>query len=334
MEFLLIGEKLSKRTEFFLKAAIELGYTIKFLPWENWKKEDLHKVSFIKVDPPIHKEYKINKLPKLINDYKNQLMLLENIKGVTFLNSPLQIYNTLDKFKCKNILMKNGIATTPIIESNIKSLDDLREFVQNKKVYEIFIKPRYGSGAAGVLAYRYNPKMNKEIVYTSLEIDCKNEICNTKKMRKITDENKISMILNLLLKEEIIVEKWIPKSIHNGLSYDLRVVYQYGKIDFIVGRGSKTPITNLHLNNCGIDIEDIKLSKEIKVKIENLCFRAMQCFKGLNSAGIDILITPKGNPMIIEINGQGDLIYKDIFNENKIYKSQMRGMICKDESVK
>ena len=36
-------------------------------------------------------------------------------------------------------------------------------------------------------------------------------------------------------------------------------------------------------------------------------------------------------PYIIEINGQGDLIYQDIYGENRIYKRQIEMMqnICK-----
>ena len=44
-------------------------------------------------------------------------------------------------------------------------------------------------------------------------------------------------------------------------------------------------------------------------------------------AGIDVLLE-KGTmkPYIIEINGQGDLIYQDIYDENRIYKRQIEMM--------
>lgn len=42
-------------------------------------------------------------------------------------------------------------------------------------------------------------------------------------------------------------------------------------------------------------------------------------------AGIDLLLE-KGTmrPRIIEMNGQGDLIYRDIYGENRIYQEQIR----------
>ena len=46
-------------------------------------------------------------------------------------------------------------------------------------------------------------------------------------------------------------------------------------------------------------------------------------------AGIDILLEKKNmRPLIIEMNGQGDLIYQDIYGENNIYREQV-GKLCK-----
>ncbi len=55
----------------------------------------------------------------------------------------------------------------------------------------------------------------------------------------------------------------------------------------------------------------------------DLCNRAMDCYPQLKSAGIDILLE-KGSlkPRIIEMNGQGDLIYQDIYADNLIYRRQ------------
>lgn len=45
------------------------------------------------------------------------------------------------------------------------------------------------------------------------------------------------------------VERWYAKAEYAGFSYDLRAVLQDGRLDFLLGRLSKGPITNLHLNN-------------------------------------------------------------------------------------
>ncbi len=104
----------------------------------------------------------------------------------------------------------------------------------------------------------------------------------------------------------------------------MRVVYQFGQIDYIVARGSTGPITNLHLNNKPIEVEKIGLSEEHIKEISEICKNTMSCFDGLNVAGIDILVTPNKRFKVIEINSQGDLIYADIKAENTIYKNQVK----------
>jgi hypothetical protein len=109
------------------------------------------------------------------------------------------------------------------------------------------------------------------------------------------------------------------------------VLFQFGKISFITVRQSDSPITNLHLNNRalsapvpGILPSCLHLSDEQAADMETLCARAVSCFPGIRSAGIDILLEKgRGTPEIIEMNGQGDLLYQDIYGRNKIYLEQV-----------
>ena len=126
---------------------------------------------------------------------------------------------------------------------------------------------------------------------------------------------------------DCIVERWYAKAEHQGYSYDLRAVVQDGRLDFLLGRLSKGPITNLHLNNHPLEIAALKLPEHTLEDIAMLCRKSMEIYPGLRSAGIDILLE-KGSmkPRIIEMNAQGDLIYQDIYNENSIYGHQARMM--------
>ena len=87
----------------------------------------------------------------------------------------------------------------------------------------------------------------------------------------------------------------------------------------IIPRGSKTPITNLHLNNLPLSDEIV----ENRSEIEKLCKKIMQSLPTLCYAGIDLLITPSGNLFVIEVNAQGDAIYEDFYADNNIYKQQI-----------
>ena len=95
----------------------------------------------------------------------------------------------------------------------------------------------------------------------------------------------------------------------------------------MVARQSQGPITNLHLNNQALPVEKLNLSAQKKEEIAKLCNNAMELFPALSYAGIDIMLEKNTlNPLIIEINGQGDLLYQDIFQENSIYKKQLLQM--------
>lgn len=117
-----------------------------------------------------------------------------------------------------------------------------------------------------------------------------------------------------------------PASAFN-MSYDLRVVYQFGHAAHIIVRCAKGPVTNLHLNNRAERIEKLELSENQLGEIESLCGKACRPFPGLRMAGVDVMLDRGSKkPRIIEINGQGDLIYQDIFEDNKIYMEQVKWM--------
>lgn len=322
MDIGLIGQLDTKRTEYFLKAAEQIKQPVSFYNILECDTNCLKDI-IVKVDPLQYNISNIDQLDNLISKYIDFLLKLETNKNIKFLNQPSDIILSLDKFKCKQLLAKNNINITPIVAYNIRNLDELNEFLLEKKIFQVFIKPQFGSGAAGVIAYRFSPKTNKQIIYTSAKI-YEGRLINTKDIIKIEDKLLSQQIINSVLSNANIIEQWLPKANYMGMCYDLRVVYQFGAVHCIVPRQSKNPITNLHLNNMAFDFKDLNLSSNIVEQITNLCHSTMKLFKGLNYSGIDILLHKNSlKPYIIEINGQGDLIYQDIFNKNSIYKHQI-----------
>lgn len=152
-------------------------------------------------------------------------------------------------------------------------------------------------------------------------------LLNTKRLRQASKEEEIRPLLDRLLKTGCIVERWYAKASHGAFSYDLRAVVQGGELDFLLARLSRGPITNLHLNNHPLEASALGLSDVVLEQIEELCRKAVACYPGLWSAGIDILLE-RGSlkPRIIEMNGQGDLLYQDIYGENRIYGHQAEWM--------
>lgn len=141
------------------------------------------------------------------------------------------------------------------------------------------------------------------------------------------DRKEIAAFLDQLLSMDCLAERWYPKASFQGCSYDLRAVWQFGQLDFLLARLSKGPLTNLHLNNHPLPAKELGLPLSVREEIEELCRRTALAFPGLSSFGADILLE-RGSlrPRIIEINGQGDLLYQDIYQENKIYRRQAEVM--------
>lgn len=286
---------------------------------------------------------------------------------VRFLNHPRAIAALLDKRACKTKLWQEGLSVTEEImpsgsakkafspangingEFSISTHHNAKErvlpgtikedfFVRNAEQLlavmetagagQVFIKPNLGSGALGVSAFRVQPRSGRMVLYTCAVWDSLHHcLVNTKKMQRMDDREGIIAFLNHLLELDCVIERWYAKAEHSGYTYDLRGVIQDGKMDFLLARLSKGPVTNLHLNNHPLPVKDLNLPASVLDSVEELCRSAVNLYPGIRSAGIDVLLE-KGSlrPRIIEMNGQGDLIYQDIYQENRIYRHQIAMM--------
>lgn len=326
MAVVLIGPKGTKRERFFLKAAQELCSEAVSLEYEELSGLSAFQKPAVKIDPPVFGTDEILSIASRGEEYMLFLQKCKKLRDIVFLNTPDSIMNTFHKGNCKRILEQAGIPVTPVLGEGFAGYEDLKVHMLETGERQVFIKPVFGSGAAGVAAYRLHPGLDQEVLYTSVSLSGGCPV-NTKRIRCIRSRDQIRDIINFLLSDPAVVERWVPKDSINGNGYDLRVVYQFDRIDYIVARLSKGPITNLHLNNHAEEISVIGLNQAVLGEIEELCKAVAGQFPGLSSAGIDILLTKgKRNPKVIEVNAQGDLLYKDIYDENKIYKNQIRRM--------
>jgi hypothetical protein len=134
----LIGQKNTKRYEYFNYACEALGAKLEFWDlssglasfFENVKEGDS-----VKIDPPRYETSDLKKLGPLAISYKEQLERLNQLKEVRFLNTPEAIWNTLDKHYCKMRLEENNICTTLMLGNTYKSAKELK----NKCLREVYI---------------------------------------------------------------------------------------------------------------------------------------------------------------------------------------------------
>lgn len=321
----LIGNKHSKRTDFFKEAAKDENVSLSVIEWDE-VKERFSDISLqgaaIKIDPPSYHTHTLAEMNGLLSAYQDALLKIE-ATGSVFLNSPSAILSLLNKRACKLQLQKANIPTTKMLSESASNTEQLLSLMEEKRVSSVFIKPVFFSGAAGVTAFRFQPKTKQMQLYTSCRL-VNGVLVNTKTLYCLRDHEEIRSLLNALLQMDVMIERWYPKSVFHGKSYDLRVVYQFGHIAHIVVRQSNGPVTNLHLNNQALEIKELGLDSHLLEQMERICGEALSLFPGLSMAGIDVLIEKSsGKPYIIEMNGQGDLIYQDIYHENRIYREQV-----------
>ena len=327
MQIIVVSNSLSKRIEYFVEAGKHLQTEVCFMTYEElFSCLPLLRQSVIKLEPCVSDETDFLKYALLNQAYKETLQRLSEMSlpdDVCFLNTPDALLRALDKKETKEVLMDKGLKVTPMLPSP-QSFDELRQLLADCG-RGCFLKPRYGSGAGGIMAIRYQPNRNKWVVYTTLrQVD--GVIHNTKRINRLSVEKEIIPLAEAVIQTEAILEEWIPKAQLQGENYDLRVVCRESEIDYIVVRCSKGSITNLHLNNKAHWWNELSLSEEVRQQIYFQCQEAVQSLD-LQYAGVDVLIERGTDiPYIIEVNGQGDHVYQDMFAHNSIYTQQIKNI--------
>ena len=327
MQIIVVSNSLSKRIEYFVEAGKHLQTEVCFMTYEElFSCLPLLRQAVIKLEPCVSDETDFLKYALLNQAYKETLQRLSEMSlpdDVCFLNTPDALLRALDKKETKQVLMDRGLKVTPMLPSP-RSFDELRELLTGCG-RGCFLKPRYGSGAGGVMAIRYQPNRNKWVVYTTLQ-QVDGVIHNTKRIHRLSTEKEMIPLAEAVMQTEAILEEWIPKEQLQGENYDLRVVCRESEIDYIVVRCSKGSITNLHLNNKAHWWNELSLPEVVRQQIYFQCQEAVQSLD-LQYAGVDVLIERGTDiPYIIEVNGQGDHVYQDMFAHNSIYIQQIKNI--------
>ena len=327
MQIIVVSNSLSKRIEYFVEAGKHLQTEVCFMTYEElFSCLPLLRQAVIKLEPCVSDETNFLKYALLNQAYKETLQRLSEMSlpdDVCFLNTPDALLRALDKKETKQVLMDRGLKVTPMLPSP-RSFDELRELLADCG-RGCFLKPRYGSGAGGIMAVRYQPNRNKWVVYTTLQ-QVDGVIHNTKRINRLSTEKEMIPLAEAVMQTEAILEEWIPKEQLQGENYDLRVVCRESEIDYIVVRCSKGSITNLHLNNKAHWWNELSLPEVVRQQIYFQCQEAVQSLD-LQYAGVDVLIERGTDiPYIIEVNGQGDHVYQDMFAHNSIYIQQIKNI--------
>lgn len=302
-----------RRLEYFTKAAT--GMDVCRYSWEAYPAAR-RRGDFVKLEPPDTAPTTLGELPGYIADYRGRLVEYAGFTEVTFLNHPVDIAAALDKHETKRRLVAAGIPTPPPMAA--QTYPQLLEEMDKNNTHRVFVKPRFGAGATGVVAF--SCRGDRQLLYTSLG-EGDGTFYNTKRIHQSRDPDHNRRVLEAVFAAGAVAERWVPKAMEGEKVYDLRVVWQFDGIAAVVARDARGPITNLHLNNMA---RAVTVPPGRQQELEQLCRRTMEQFPRLAYSGIDVLV-PKGSSplMILEVNGQGDLIHQDIYKDNIIYSQQV-----------
>ena len=187
MQIIVVSNSLSKRIEYFVEAGKHLQTEVCFMTYEElFNCLPLLRQAVIKLEPCVSDETNFLKYALLNQAYKETLQRLSEMSlpdDVCFLNTPDALLRALDKKETKEVLMDKGLKVTPMLPSP-QSFDELRQLLADCG-RGCFLKPRYGSGAGGIMAIRYQPNRNKWVVYTTLrQVD--GVIHNTKRINRLS----------------------------------------------------------------------------------------------------------------------------------------------------
>lgn len=227
-----------------------------------------------------------------------------------YLNPPLDIAGMSDKLSCQQRLQAHAVAVPPLLGA-IAGYQDLRERLRQHGCDQVFVKARYGSSGAGVLAYRRN-RQGREAVYASTElVEHGGEaiLFNSLRPRRYTEPKQIARLVDALAAQDAYAERWVAKPRApdaGGGHYDLRVVALDGWPRQRVARVGHRPLTNLHLGNRRGDAE-AWLSAADRHALDALIGHASLAFPRSRMIGFDLILRD-GRSWLLEANAFGDLL--------------------------
>jgi hypothetical protein len=235
------------------------------------------------------------------------------------------ILTMTDKWLCHERLARAGVARPPACLAP-DTASALRDLLATRRWPAVFVKPRFGSSGAGVLAFRRAGRREQLVTAAALHGDV---LRNDKHLHTYADRASIDRVLGIVLADGALVERWIPKAGSSGGPFDLRVLVIDGAIAQRVGRVGRGPITNLHLDARRADPEGLlaSLPAGTLAAVEALCRAAAACFPGHRCLGIDVLVDPRGRPFVIECNAWGDFLPGLLVAGQDSYALQLRGLL-------
>jgi hypothetical protein len=232
-----------------------------------------------------------------------------------------------DKEAC-DVRLREGGVPMPSVVARPCSVDELRARLKEARIHAVYVKPRWGSSGAGVLAYRWNAHREQLTTTARLVGD---RVWNEKRLHAYSDRASIDRLLSLVIADGAVVQRWVPKAGAAGGPFDLRVLVVDGRIEQRVARVGRGTITNLHIDARRLDADQaLAMFGQRRVDaVHDACLRAAACFPQHVAIAIDVMVDPRGRPFVLECNAWGDYLPGLTSNGLDSYDVQVRALFRK-----
>jgi len=226
---------------------------------------------------------------------------------VDVVNAPAEIALMTDKWRCQRHLDAHGLPVPPLL-GRVAGYDELRALLDATSIDRVFLKARYGSSAAGVVAYRRNARGDEQATTSAHLVEGLDtpRLFNDKRIRTYTNPREIARVVDLVAAQDAYVEAWIPKPRRGAGHFDLRVLALAGAPAHRVARVGLRPMTNLHLDSRRADPAALLAGDEIAL-MEQTTRRVAAAFPASRVIGVD-LVVKRPRATVLEANAFGDLL--------------------------
>lgn len=215
-----------------------------------------------------------------------------------------------DKRACHAAMTAQGLPV-PRALPPAASFDALSEAMRAAGLTRVFVKPRFGSGAAGIAALTV---ARDEIVADSAAEHGPGAgagvLHHSHRMRRYHGPTAVALV-DAILAQDAHVEQWVPKAALDGEPCDLRVLMVGGEPAHIVVRKARSPITNLDLGGRRAEAEALRALAPPAAWEAMLsdCRRFARLFPQTFHVAFDVALTVGlRRHVFFEANAFGDLI--------------------------
>lgn len=235
-------------------------------------------------------------------------VLLADAPEVRVVNAPADIVAMTDKLACQHRLQAHAVPTAALL-GPVDGYDALRALLDAHGLDRVFLKARYGSSAAGVVAYRRNRRGGEQATTSAALVASPGgaaRLFNVKRLRCYQRPAEIRQVVDGVAAQQAYAEAWLPKPRCGAGHFDLRVLTLDGRAAHRVARIGQRTMTNLHLDSQRGDAAALLAPDEQRL-LEATAEHAATAFPGSRLIGFDVVVRG-ASARVLEANAFGDLL--------------------------